>query len=158
MRNDLYNEQMLAWCEKNDHAGTMADFDAEATLSNPLCGDRVTIRLKMDADRIAKLRYQVRGCLLCKASCAHMAALVCGLDEPGLRALKEKFERFLQSAPGNRLAVSVAHEVFSPVRSRKSRHRCVLLPYNTALEALERSIPDFCPHRKAKSHNFHCSS
>ena len=78
MSTDLYNAQMLAWSEQDDHAGSMADFDAEATLSNPLCGDRVTIRLKMDADRIADLRYQVRGCLLCKAACAHMAELVRG--------------------------------------------------------------------------------
>ncbi len=137
MSTDLYNAQMLAWSEQDDHAGSMADFDAEATLSNPLCGDRVTIRLKMDADRIADLRYQVRGCLLCKAACAHMAELVRGLDQPGLKALRDEFERFLQSAPGNRRAVSVTHEIFSPVRPRKSRHRCVLLPYETAIKALQ---------------------
>lgn len=117
------------------HAGSVKNPDKEATQSNPLCGDRVIIQLNMDGDRIKDLWYRVRGCILCKASCALMAHLVRGADQSGLKALKNHFEGFLKSSSDVVTETAADYEMFFPVRSCKSRHRCVLLPYETALRA-----------------------
>ena len=135
MRKELYSNRLLQWAGIKDYSESLENSDIEAIQSNPLCGDRVTIQLKMDGTRIKDLRYQVRGCILCKASCAIMAGFLRGLDIPGLKVLRDEFEGFLKSS-ADRAAAATIYEVFSPVRPHKRRHQCVLLPYETALKAV----------------------
>ena len=79
MSDNLYDDPMLRWAGRKDYSGSVDFPDVQATQTNPLCGDRVTVQLKMEGDAIRNIYYQVRGCILCKASCAYMASLAQGL-------------------------------------------------------------------------------
>lgn len=135
MSNKLYDDPMLWWAGRTDHSGSMDHPDRQAIQTNPLCGDRVTIQLEMKGDAIRKIYYQVRGCILCRASCAYMASLAQDLNESRVQMLRDGFENFLKLLPEQAETHSV-YEVFSPVRPHRSRHRCVLLPYETTLKAI----------------------
>ena len=143
MKKDLYGDQILEWAERSEHMGAVENPDYEATATNPLCGDRVTVQVRMDGNLIKDLCCRVRGCLLCKASCALLAHMAGDLDRADLKDLRDRFEQFLRADDDT--MVLPTHEMFSPVRSHKSRYRCVLLPYDTALKALGDS--DKSPHR-----------
>lgn len=134
MKKDLYGDLILEWAKRSEHMDAVEDPDYEATATNPMCGDRVTVQVRMDGDTIRQLYCRVRGCLLCKASCAHLAYMAGGLDHAGLKDLRDRFEQFLKS-DDNRIVLPI-HQMFSPVRSHKSRYRCVLLPYDAAIKAL----------------------
>ena len=133
MKKDLYGDLILQWAKNCENLCTVENPDHEATATNPLCGDRVTVQVRMDGDTIKQLYYQVRGCLLCKASCAHLAHMSGGLDHVKLKDLRDRFEQFLMADDDT--MVFPSHSMFSPVRSHRSRHRCVLLPYDAALKA-----------------------
>ncbi|MFY9397129.1 MAG: iron-sulfur cluster assembly scaffold protein [Desulfomonilia bacterium] len=136
MSTTLYDDPIIKLAESAGSQESMENPDFQATATNALCGDRVTVQLKMDGPGIARLAYQVRGCLLSKASCAVLASLAAGLDLARLRDLRDTLERFLKSS-GHEQEVPRELLVFAAVRPRKSRHRCVLLPYDAALKALE---------------------
>lgn len=55
-----------------------------ATVDNPLCGDRVTIDVKLAGGKLAAIGHQVRGCLLCEAAAATIARSLRDRD-PGWR-------------------------------------------------------------------------
>jgi len=135
MDRNIYDDQILQWAARSDHRCTMERPDGEATATNPLCGDRVTIQVMLEGDRISRVCYQVRGCVLCKASCAQMAPIVTGFDHRRLRDIREGFAQYLQAATYDG-QVCPALRMFSPVRSHRSRYRCLMLPYDAALKAL----------------------
>ena len=137
MQNDLYGDPMLCWAKQRIHAGSLAHPDREATQTNPLCGDRVTVQVKMSGETIETVRYQVKGCILCKASCACMASLISGMDKARAENLTEAFDLFLKSDETDRPEAGAAYTVFAPLRSHSSRHHCVLLPYRTLLTAVQ---------------------
>lgn len=135
MSTNLYDDPILRLAESTGNQDRMESPDRQATATNALCGDRVTVQLEMSGPGIVRLAYQVRGCLLCRASCAVLAALATGLDLERLKNLRNTLERFLKSSAAD-LEVPRELHVFAAVRPRKSRHRCVLLPYDAALKAL----------------------
>lgn len=135
MDTNMYDDPILQWANRRDHLCTIEHPDRQATATNALCGDKVTIQLQMDGPLIKHLYYSVKGCLLCKASCAHLAHIAGGLDPVHLKDLRDTFERYLKSSDEDMIAPS-GYELFSPVRTRRSRHRCVLLPYEATLNAL----------------------
>jgi len=135
MDRNIYDDQILQWAARSDHRCTMEIPDGEAAATNPLCGDRVTIQVMLEGDRISRICYQVRGCVLCKASCAQMAPIVTGFDYERLHGIREEFAQYLQGTTDDD-QVCPQFRMFSPVRSHRSRYRCLLLPYDAALKAL----------------------
>jgi nitrogen fixation NifU-like protein len=104
-----------------------------ARRDNPLCGDRVTIDVKVADGKIAEIAHQVRGCLLCQASAAALAGVAVGRDAAAVDELRHDAERAIGRESGK------AHDpfdAFEPVANHKSRHECVLLPFEALKEAL----------------------
>ena len=139
MSRDLYHQRMLELAERGDASERLADAEVSVTLDNPLCGDRVRIDLDCAGDgRIDALSHEVRGCVLCRAAAAVLDTHAPGLDADELRAVRDGLRDGLR---GER-TLPAAHDwpefaVFEPVAAHKSRHECVLLPFDAVLSALD---------------------
>ncbi len=134
MSDELYQTRIVALAKSKTGAGKLAAPTRSARRDNPLCGDRVTIDVKLDdAGHIAEIGHQVRGCLLCQASAAALASIAVGRDAAGIAELRHDAERAVGREAGK------AHEpfdAFEPVAAHKSRQECVLLPFEALKDAL----------------------
>src|SRR5690606_39480519 len=65
------------------NAGEMPDPDGDATTSNPVCGDRMRVMIRVADDRIAEVRWLTRGCPPAIATSSFASEMVKGwtLDE-----------------------------------------------------------------------------
>ncbi len=57
-----YSETVMDHFEHPRNAGEMDAPDGEATVRNPVCGDRMQVMLRIDEGRIAKMQWLTRGC------------------------------------------------------------------------------------------------
>jgi len=134
MSDQLYQERIVALAKSKVGAGKLASPTKSVRKDNPLCGDRVTIDVALDAQgKITEIAHQVRGCLLCQASASALASVAVGRDAAGVAAMRHDAERALGREAGE------AHEpfsAFSPVSAHKSRQECVLLPLEALKDAL----------------------
>ena len=136
MKDDLYQADILAWAKKCKDTPAPGNIDCLATVHNALCGDRVTVELSLKKNIIADIACRVKGCMLSKASAAHMVHLLKGRPISMADELYQTLKTALNSERDTPTAFPETHRLFYPVRSRKSRHTCVLLPYQAVLEAL----------------------
>lgn len=138
MSMDLYQEELLALAGAAHGEGRLDAPDVTLTRDNPLCGDRVTLDLLCDrAERIAALGHHVRGCVLCRAAANLLGQQAIGQDAASLDTLHRTLKDALRGrhawpteAPWQALAL------FRPAAAHKSRHECVLLPFEAVVEAL----------------------
>ncbi len=132
--DQLYQERILALAKAKTGAGKLANPTKSVRRDNPLCGDRVTIDLRLDdKGRIAEIAHQVRGCLLCQASASALASIAVGRDAAGIAAVRHDAERAIGREAG---AAGEPFAAFAPVAAHKSRHECVLLPLEAVKDAL----------------------
>jgi nitrogen fixation protein NifU and related proteins len=136
MSEDIYQEQIIEWSKKADHATPLAEVHGRAVASNPLCGDRITVELQMDEETIRAVSCQVKGCILCKASSAILAELAEGRTIQELRKIGADIEGALRSSMDEQGAFPEGYRLFSPVRPHKSRHACVMLPFDAFTQAI----------------------
>ena len=74
---DLYNATIIERGRRPLHMHRLEAFDATARGDNPMCGDRVQVWVKYDADgRIADTGFDARGCEISKASADLMVEAV----------------------------------------------------------------------------------
>ncbi len=134
MNDQLYQERIVALAKAKTGAGKLDNPTRSARRDNPLCGDRVTIDVRLDGQgKISEIAHQVRGCLLCQASAAALAATAIGKDAGGIAELRHDAERALGREPGE---AGEPFSAFAPVAAHKSRQECVLLPFEALKEAL----------------------
>lgn len=137
MAKDLYQEALLTKARSATGAGTLGErADSRVTVDNPLCGDRITLELSRDGDRVGAIAHKVRGCILCQAAAALIAELAPGQTRDDLIAAKEAARSLLAGGvPPAGAWTGLA--IFTPVATHKSRHQCVLLPFEALRRALD---------------------
>jgi nitrogen fixation NifU-like protein len=133
MSDELYQARIVALAKSKAGAGKLAAPTKSARRDNPLCGDRVTIDVRLDGGKIAEIAHQVRGCLLCQASAVALASSAVGRDAAGIAELRHEAERAIGREAGKAHA---PFDAFEPVAGHKSRHECVLLPFEALKDAL----------------------
>jgi nitrogen fixation NifU-like protein len=137
--DDLYHEALVRMARAATGAGRLAAADASATVDNPLCGDEVTMDVRLAGGRIEALGHRVRGCLLCEAAASLLGRTAVGVAPGEVAAARERLVAMLQAGAAPPDGAWAGLAAFGPVRSVPSRQRCVLLPFDALEEALLRA-------------------
>ncbi len=136
MTDELYHRAILELARQAGRTPRLETPDASVTIDNPLCGDRVTLDLTLTDGRVGAIGHKVRGCLLCQAAAAVIAARAPGETPAALREVAEDVALTIRK--GSAVAAGRWPELaaFAPVHRHKSRHDCVLLPFTALTQAL----------------------
>jgi NifU-like protein involved in Fe-S cluster formation len=130
--DQLYPKPLLRLAARAYGAARLTHPTATATAANPICGDKVTLDLEVKNEVIVALGYEAKACVICQASASAMAAALEGQPQTQIAALRTALKAMLSEngqAPDG-------FSDFEAVRPYPSRHGCVLLPFNAALDAL----------------------
>lgn len=128
---DLYQDVILDHGTHPRNFHEMADADHKAEGYNPLCGDRVTIYLRLNDDTIADVSFAGTGCAICKSSCSMMTEAVAGKSIDEIETLFQRFHRLVigdGEKTGNALGKL---EAFAGVCEFPMRVKCATLPWHT---------------------------
>lgn len=60
------------------NVGTLEDAHGSATVSNPVCGDQITVTVRLDGARVEGIAFKVLGCSGAIAAASAMSELVHG--------------------------------------------------------------------------------
>jgi len=135
--SDLYRDVIL---DHNRHPRNFGDLSpANATIEgfNPLCGDRLTLRLQLTDDRIADIRFEGQGCAISTASASLMTEAVKGKTRAEAEQLFERIHELLtdDAAPVDEQLGKLA--ALSGVREFPARVKCASLCWHTLAPALK---------------------
>lgn len=113
------------------------DATHNANGSNPLCGDELTVYLRLDGDRIEDVSFQCTCCGISMASASIMTASVKGKSTDEVRALLRSFVADIRADPVPHGADPMQHALLKTVQEFPVRTRCAALPWVTLEAALD---------------------
>ena len=135
MSEALYQKAILDLARAAIGRGKLAAPGASITIDNPLCGDRVTMELTLRDGVVAELAHRVRGCTLCEASASAIGSHAIGAGAGQLAAAMQSAAAIIAGTEDDGVWPELA--TFRPVREHKSRHRCVMLPFEALIKAVD---------------------
>src|SRR5262245_42957155 len=97
--SELYQEVILDHNKQPRNFRKLEGADRHAEGYNPLCGDQITVYLKMNGDKIEDVSFQGSGCAISKASSSMMTAAVKGKSAAEAEAIFEQFHRMVTGKP-----------------------------------------------------------
>jgi nitrogen fixation NifU-like protein len=140
MSDPLYRKELLRLAADATGSGRLAVPCGTGVAHNPACGDKVTMDVALDDGRIAALAHDTRACVLTQASAAILGSGAVGMDRGELIRLHAAVTAMLTGgrAPA---APFETYAVFDGVADHAGRHKCVLLPIEAVLAALDTVPP-----------------
>ena len=135
---ELYRDVILDHNKRPRNFGRLDPADAHADGHNPLCGDRLSVFVKMNGDRIEDLRFEGKGCAISTASASLMTEAVKGKDKTAVSQLFEKVHSLLTQQHVEPTPDLGKLAALSGVREFPSRVKCASLCWHTLNAALER--------------------
>ena len=132
---DLYREVILDHNKHPRNFGRLDPHDAEAKGHNPLCGDRLTVTLLRQGDRIADIRFEGNGCAISVASASMMTEAIKGKDRATVDALFQRIHALLTEAGASSADLGKL-AALSGVRAFPARVKCASLCWHTLNAAL----------------------
>jgi nitrogen fixation NifU-like protein len=135
---ELYQEVILDHNRRPRNFHAIAHPSRTARGHNPLCGDRLTVYLTLEADRIADVGFEGSGCAISKASASLMTEAVKGKTLAEAETLFVRFHDLVTSAPGSRSNIEGLGKlaVFAGVRDYPVRVKCASLAWHTLKNAM----------------------
>lgn len=137
---DLYQDMLI------DHNSRPRNFrkpeGANRTVEgyNPLCGDKMTLYLILEDNRIADIAFQGSGCAISKASASMMTESVKGKKKEEAEDIFNAFHEMITRKPGSDFDFEKVGdlEILSGVCEFPTRVKCATLSWHTLNSALAR--------------------
>lgn len=136
---ELYQQVILDHTKKPRNFQKLEGANRTAQGHNPLCGDDVTVYLRLEDDAIRSISFQGSGCAISKASASMMTDSVKGKTKAEAEALFKRFHDLVTvggdegADPGELGKLAV----FAGVREFPVRVKCATLAWHTLRAALE---------------------
>jgi nitrogen fixation NifU-like protein len=139
---DLYQEVILDHNRRPRHFGLIEGANHHAHGHNPLCGDKVTVFVRLDGALIADVSFEGSGCAISKASASLMTEAVLGRTRAEALELFHRFHAMVTSP----MELEVDAEslgklaVLGGVRAFPVRIKCASLAWHTLKSAIEEGV------------------
>ena len=137
--SDLYQETIIDHSKRPRNKGVLNQATHRAEGYNPLCGDRVTIELKIEDGRIAAVSFEGAGCAISTASASLMTE---ALRSKTPEEAEQTFEKFHGMLTEDKLPAPDLGKlaVFSGVCQYPMRVKCATLAWHTLRAALHGAV------------------
>ena len=129
--SDLYQEVILDHNRRPRNFHALAEPSHSAEGYNPLCGDRLTLYLKVNGDTIEDVSFEGGGCAISKASASLMTDAVKGRTRAEAEALFARFHRMVTTPPDQPVEEMGKLSSLAGVREFPVRVKCASLAWHT---------------------------
>ncbi len=136
---ELYQEVILDHNKRPRNFGGLAGANHHASGHNPLCGDRLTVHVRVEEGRVVDISFEGAGCAISKASASLMTDAIKGRPIAEVEELFREFHDMVTSdihhLPNAEKLKKLA--AFAGVREFPTRVKCASLAWHTLHAALE---------------------
>ena len=136
--SELYQQVILDHNKKPRNFRKLESANHSAEGYNPLCGDHLTVYLKLEDNAVKEVTFEGSGCAISKAAASMMTQAVKGKSKQDAEGLFSEFHRMVtgeeyESSASDRLGNL---KIFEGVREFPVRVKCATLPWHTMHAAL----------------------
>ena len=132
----LYDDLIMDHIKNARNFGALDDANHKARGFNPLCGDDLTVYIRVERDRIESIAFQCTCCGVSMASASIMTESLRGRPTAEAKVLIPEFVAVLnrRADPSGQVGDPGQTAILATVREFPARTRCAVLPW-LALEA-----------------------
>ncbi len=127
--------EIIKIASNTDNNNILKNYTHTAKHKNPLCGDEITIYLKLNKKKITKFYYQSKSCIYCQASVSLLSRYATNKSLLNIKSLIIEIDKYFRI---DKFILPKKWYIFKKLFKKKnfSRKECLLLPFKTLSKIL----------------------
>ena len=133
----MIDKEIIKIASNTENHGTLDNHTHFSKLKNSICGDEMKIYLIVKDDKITNFKYECESCIYCQAS---VSLLSRNAKNKSIKKVKNFAKQAKNCFEKNTKSFDKEWKEFDKIMTKNniSRKECLLLPVNTALDALNK--------------------
>jgi nitrogen fixation NifU-like protein len=136
---ELYQELILEHGKRPRNFGVLDPCDSKALGYNPLCGDRLTVFVRYEDDKLQEIAFHGSGCAISQASASLMTESLKGRSPQDVARIFALFHDLVTGKSTSIEGLPPKLAAFAGVSEFPVRVKCATLPWHTLKAALDRA-------------------
>ena len=127
--------EIIKIASNTDNNNILKNYTHTAKHKNPLCGDEITIYLKLNKEKITKFYYQSKSCIYCQASVSLLSRYATNKSLLNIKSLIIEIDKYFRI---DKFILPKKWYIFKKLFKKEnfSRKECLLLPFKTLSKIL----------------------
>ena len=132
----MINKDIIKLASNTINVGLENKFTHKSTLKNNICGDKITLELIANKNKINSMKYELEACIYCEASASLLSRNIKNLD---IDVLKKELLILKKNMKNKKILYPKHFVEFKKIINSDNfiRHKCVFLPFDAVLKALK---------------------
>ena len=137
--DDLYQDIVMDHSRRPRNYGSMEQPTSSTDGHNPLCGDEITVFLKLEDNKVIEVSFEADGCAISKSSASMMTEGIKGKSVPEVMHVFEAFRSLLtqDKLDDEQIELLGDLEILKGVSNYPTRIKCATLSWHTLKAGLE---------------------
>ena len=131
---ELYQSVILEHNRRPRNFRRLPDANRSAAGNNPVCGDEITVYVRLEQDRIADIGFEGAGCAISQASASVMTQRLKGRTIAEAEALFGRFKDIVTQGTPDEEDLDLS--AFAGVHQFPARIKCATLGWHAAINAI----------------------
>ena len=133
----MINKEIIKIASNTENHGALDNHTHSSKLKNAICGDEMKIYLIIKNDKITNFKYECESCIYCQASVSLLSRKAKNKSIENVKNFAEQAKNCFEK---NTKSFDKEWKEFDKIMTKNniSRKECLLLPVNTALDALNK--------------------
>jgi len=138
MDNELYQAVLMQHSKQPRNFGPLECATHAADGHNALCGDEISVALRIENGSVAEAKFTGSACAICTASASIMTGEVKGLTCEAVQTLTRNFRLLAKDGTGPDVPKKL--QVLGGVHQFPPRVKCAVLPWETLVNAMRSPV------------------
>ncbi len=133
----MIDKEIIKIASNTENHGALDNHTHSSKLKNAICGDEMKIYLIIKNDKITNFKYECESCIYCQASVSLLSRKAKNKSIENVKNFAEQAKNCFEK---NTKSFDKEWKEFDKIMTKNniSRKECLLLPVNTALDALNK--------------------
>ena len=132
----MINKEIIKLASNTSNFGLRDKYSHKVSLKNNVCGDKITLEIIINRDKISSMNYETESCIYCEASASLLSRKVRNLN---IRDMKNDFVNLKKISKQKKIKIPKKYSDFNKLLNSDnlSRLKCIFLPFDALIKALK---------------------
>ena len=132
----MINKEIIRIASNSSNVGLNNKYSHKISLKNKLCGDKITLELVVNKQKIMSMKYETESCIYCEASASLLSKKI---KKFTLQTIKNDFINLKKILKDRKIKIPKKFADFKKLFNSDNfnRYNCLFLPFDAVIKALK---------------------
>ncbi len=131
----MINADIIKLASNTTNVGLKNKYSHKISLKNTICGDKITLEIIADGNKINSMNYETESCIYCEASASLLSKKIKNIN---IKDIKSDFVTLKKISKRKNIKIPKKYSDFKKLLNSDNlnRFKCIFLPFDAVVKAL----------------------